>query len=93
MQAHYQLATQSMDAAAYFHQPAVWRDAQRYFVPYLRVNPTDGRTRAFYCYFASIGGHVDEARAQFKLMGQDVDPTPFGGVDALNRLRAHAEAP
>jgi hypothetical protein len=76
--AHRSLATYLDKPETYYAQPAVWRDMQRVYEPYLRVRPEDVDARSAYCAFACMGGHWDTAVKQFSLLGNNVIPAWFG---------------
>lgn len=78
----------------YFANPAVWRDIQRVYEPYLRVERDDVDARSAYCGYACRAGRWSIAAKQFDLLGANVVPAYFGygTVDEVKELRQKAKS-
>ena len=88
--AHNSLAGYLPQKELYFADPAVWRDIQRVFEAYLRVNPNDTFDRSAYCRYACWSGHWAVAAKQFEILGNNVDAR-WIKRDELNELRKQAK--
>ena len=89
-EAHNSLAAYLPRKQLYFADPAVWRDIQRVYEPYLRVRPDDTFDRSAYCLYACWSGHWAVAAEQFEILGNNVD-TRWIGRDQIDELRKQAK--
>lgn len=87
---HMQLANESFSKDQYYAQPAVWRDIQHLYEPYLVANPDAVAARSDYCYFACHSKHWDIARQQFQVMGAEVPIRKFGSLENMRDFRKRA---
>lgn len=85
--AHETLAKHSTDPQAYFHDPQVWDDIRSVFDPYIAATPDDATLRNSYAFNACRCARWAEARRQFEILGDRVDPRQFGDQAALDRYR------
>jgi hypothetical protein len=88
--AHNSLAAYLPQKEIYFADPAVWRDIQRVYEPFLRVKPDDTFDRSAYCRYACWSGQWAVAAKQFEILGNNVD-TRWIKRDERNGLRKEAK--
>lgn len=72
-------------------EPAVWADVQSLYVPYLKANPESAPARSSYCNYACRTAHWDEAAKQFEILGDQAEPSRFGGRAQMEQYRATAK--
>jgi hypothetical protein len=88
--AHWTLAGYGDNPEDYFKNPAVWKDIQSVYEPYLRKRPDSVWDRSFYAKLACYSGRWAEAKAQFDRLGSAVDGGAFKDPAELERFRSEA---
>jgi hypothetical protein len=86
--AHYEASREIQDdrqRAAYWKQPAVWRDIQSTYDQYFKLYPKESSFRQYYALNAARCGKVQEFATQIKL-APTTNYELFGGVERFNRM-------
>lgn len=88
--AHWTLAGYGDRREEHYKDPAVWKDIQSVYEPYLRKVPASAWDRSYYAKYACYAGRWAEAKAQFDRLGDSVLVAAFGDKAELDRLRGEA---
>lgn len=89
--AHYTLAGYTENREDYYKKnPAVWKDLQSVYEPYLKRRPDSVFDHSFYARYACWCGQWKVAKEQFDLLGDRVLLKPFKDRAEMERLRAEA---
>ena len=88
VRAHTRLSREGwLDAAGYFRDPAAWDAVRETYDLWLTVAPGAASDRTAYARLAYLTGRYADAKRQVDLLGDQGDPTPFGGQAGLDRFR------
>jgi hypothetical protein len=88
--AHWALAAYGEKREEHYKDPAVWKDLQSVYEPYLKRHPDSAWDRSFYAKYACYSGRWAEAKLQFDRLGDGVLVGAFTDKAEMERLRAEA---